>query len=242
MLVSKRALYNICFQAIKESVSSKYDLIYESEDKTEEAPAGFYDKTQVSKAQSTKSQIGSMSDRPVKVSPERKAWIDDNIDWLSAVPSEMDGIERPFGDLETFEEKVYLVLKKADIISDRVKKISAEKYAREAEEARKRREEMQMARAQSIIDDGDYPDHTFNVNDLVISNPGGDSFYSSLEDMSDMGDSMEAYVSSEDETSDIEPTFKLPPRQKGSNLEKTEELRESLSRGSLIRNRYFGRY
>ncbi len=232
MLVSKRALYNICFQAIKESVSSKYDLIYESDDKTEEAPSDFYDKTKVSMPRSSSRQIGSMSDRPVKVSAERKAWIDDNIEWLSAVPSEMDGIERPFGDLETFEEKVYLVLKKADMISDEVSRKSAEKYAREAEEARKRREEMQMARAQSIVDSGDYPDHTFNVNDLMVSD----------EVLSDVGDSMEAYVSQEDETSDIEPTFKLPPRRPRANLEKTEELRETLSRGSLIRNRYFGRY
>ena len=69
MLISERALYNICYQTIKEAVSSKHDLLYEDyEDKTDVAPAGYHDKTVVSPSRGTsKKMIGSVSDRPVKV-------------------------------------------------------------------------------------------------------------------------------------------------------------------------------
>jgi len=238
MLVSKRALYNICFNTIKESVASKYDLVYESfEDKTEKAPEGFYDKTQVSKSSSSPRTIGSMSDRPVKVSDERKAWIDDNLEWLSAVPSEMDGVERPFGDLETFEEKVYLVLKKADIISDKVTKQSAEKYAQEAEEARKRREAMQLSQAQSIIDSGNYPEHTMNINDY--RSQAVDSTYPIIDDMSDEDteDLKDIGASSEEANYDDESTFRLPPRRSRYSMsqEPTQKLREVLNQKIRIR-------
>lgn len=234
MLVERKVLKIMIYNQLVEA----HNLLCESEDynyndRTEVAPEGFYDMTKVSSDDKKISKVDASSviksledhleTQYTKISDERKNWLRNNVDTIDMI---FDPI--------TPSERAFLI----NIKADKILKLSKER------EQKRREEELGINKDVDDIIGGytseyDPAESTFP--------PIGSSIENDIEDTIKLSrrhggkeDTLPTGVVGSGFDSDDESTFNINDLDENEDKSKLYEMR--LSRGSLIRKKYYGRY